>query len=125
MRAAALILALTAACGHERAALVAAHVSTGQGTAGEPLEGASGTLDCPGQLLPQDLGRSDEDGDLRAQHIGAVPFACAVTISMAGYQPYKAALQTVCSAPAQGGCLTVDLRVMLAPEPGKGSGATK
>ena len=125
MRAAALILALAAACGHERAALVAAHVSTGQGTAEEPLEGASGTLDCPGQLLPQDLGKSDEDGDLRAQHIGAVSFACAVTVSMAGYQPYKAVLQNVCAAPAQGGCLTVELRVMLAPEPGKTPGATK
>jgi len=48
-----------------------------------------------------------------------VSFACAMTISMTGYQPYKAALQTVCTAPAQGGCLTVDLRVTLAPEPGK------
>jgi hypothetical protein len=125
MRATLLLLALAAACGHERAALVAAHVSTGQGTAEEPLKGASGTLDCPGQVLPQDLGKSGEDGDLRAQHIGAVPFVCAVTISMAGYQPYKAALQTACSARAQGGCLTVDLRVMLAPQPGKTSGATK
>jgi hypothetical protein len=125
MRAALLLLALATACGHERAALVAARVSTGQGTAEKPIEGASGTLDCPGQTLPQDLGTSDEDGDLRAQHIGAVPVACAVTISMAGYQPYKADLQTVCTAPAQGGCLTVDLRVMLAPEPGKTSGGTK
>jgi hypothetical protein len=125
MRAAALILALAVACGHERAALVAAHVSTGQGTAEQPLEGASGTLDCPGQIVPQDLGKSDEDGDLRAQHIGAVSFACAMTVSMAGYQPYKAALQTVCAAPAQGGCLTVDLRVMLAPESGKTPGAAK
>jgi hypothetical protein len=125
MRAALLLLALAAGCGHERAALVAAHVSAGQETAEEPIEGASGSLDCPGQILPQDLGNSDADGDLRAQHIGAVPFACAVTISMAGYQPYKAALQTACSARAQGGCLTVDLRVTLAPQPGKTSGATK
>jgi hypothetical protein len=125
MRAALLLLALAAGCGHERAALVAAHVSAGQGTAEEPIQGASGSLDCPGQILPQDLGNSDADGDLRAQHIGAVPFACAVTISMAGYQPYKAALQTACSARAQGGCLTVDLRVTLAPQPGKTSGATK
>ena len=51
--------------------------------------------------------------------------ACAVTVSMAGYQPYKAVLQNVCAAPAQGGCLTVELRVMLAPEPGKTPGATK
>ena len=125
MRAAALVLAFAVACGHERAALVALHVSTGQGTAEKPLEGASGTLDCPGELLPQDLGKSDEDGDLRAQHIGAVSFACAVTISMAGYQPYKAALQAVCAAPAHGGCVTVDLRVMLAPEPGKTSATEK
>ena len=121
MRAALMLLALAAACGHERAALVAAHVSSGQGAAEQPIEGASGTLDCPGQVLPQDLGNSGEDGDLRAQHIGAVPFACTVTISMAGYQPYKTALQNACAAPAQGGCLTVDLRVMLAPDPGKGA----
>lgn len=126
MRAALVLLALlAAACGHERAALVAAHVSTGQGAAEESLEGASGTLDCPGELFPQDLGSSDQDGDLRAQHIGAVPFACAVTISMAGYQPYKVALQNACASPARGGCLTVDLRVTLAPETGKTSGEAK
>ncbi|HEX9575032.1 MAG TPA: hypothetical protein VF994_13125 [Myxococcales bacterium] len=125
MRLAAILLALAAACGHGRAALVAAHVSTGQESAQEPLEGASGTLDCPGQLLPQDLGKSDEDGDLRAQHIGAVSLACAMNVAMAGYQPYKAALRDVCTAPAPGGCQTVDVRVVLAPEPGKSSGASK
>ncbi|MFL5312315.1 MAG: hypothetical protein ACJ79H_17925 [Myxococcales bacterium] len=126
MRAAALLLVFAAACGHERAAMIYAHVSTGQGAAEEPLEGASAALDCPGELFPQDLGKSDEDGDLRAQHIGAIPFACAVTIAMAGYQPYKAALQNVCAAQARGGCGTVDLRVTLAPQPGKTSpGAAK
>jgi hypothetical protein len=125
MRAAPLLLAFAAACGHERAALIAAHVTTGQGTAEEALEGASGTLDCPGDLLPQNLGKSDEDGDLRAQHIGAVSFACAMTVSMAGYQPYKAALQNVCAAPAHGACLGVDLRVMLAREAGKAAGTAK
>ena len=125
MRAAVLLLALAAACGHERAALVAAHVSAGQGTAEKALVGASGTLDCPGELFPQDLGKSQKDGDLRAQHIGAVPFACAVTISMSGYQPSKVALQSACAAPVKGGCLTVDLRVTLAPEPAKASGEPK
>ena len=124
-RLAAILLALAAGCGHERATLVAARVSTGQAAAQEPLEGASGTLDCPAQLLPQDLGRSDEDGDLRAQHIGAVSLACALTVSMAGYQPYKAALQQICTAPVPGGCQTVDVTVVLAPEPGKSSGASK
>jgi hypothetical protein len=125
MRLAAILLALAAACGHERAALVAARVSSGQEGAQKPLEGASGTLDCPGQLLPQDLGRSDHDGDLRAQHIGAVSLTCAMNISMAGYQPYKAALRDVCTAPVPGGCQTVDVRVVLAPEPGKSSAGSK
>jgi hypothetical protein len=125
LRLAAILLVLAAACGHERAAVVAARVFTGQEAAQKPLEGASGNLDCPGQLLPQDLGRSDKDGDLRAQHIGAVSLACAMNVSMAGYQPYKAALQDVCTAPVPGGCQTVDVRVVLAPEPGKSSGASK
>jgi hypothetical protein len=125
MRPAAVLLALTAACGHERAALVAARVSSGQEGAQKPLEGASGTLDCPGQLLPQDLGTSDKGGDLRAQHIGAVSLACAMNISVAGYQPYKAALRDVCTGPVPGGCQTVDVRVVLAPEPGKPSGESK
>jgi hypothetical protein len=54
-----------------------------------------------------------------------VPFACAVTISMAGYQPSKVALQSACAAPVKGGCLTVDLRVTPAPEPAKASGEPK
>jgi hypothetical protein len=125
MRLARILVALALGCGHERAALVAARVSTGQGSAEEPLEGARGTLDCPGALLPQDLGASDEDGDLRAQHIGAVPFSCALNVAMAGYQPYKAALQQICAAPAHGGCQTVDVQVVLAPEPSKSSGPSK
>jgi hypothetical protein len=125
VRSAAAILVLAAACGHQRAALVAAHVSTGQGTTEEPVEGANGKLDCPGELLPQDLGTSKKDGDLRAQHIGAVSLACALTISRAGYQPYKAGLQQICAAPAAGGCQTVDLRVVLAPEPAKAPAGTK
>jgi hypothetical protein len=124
-RLAALLLAFAASCGHDRAALIAAHVATGQGDAQEDLEGASGTLDCPGELFPQDLGNSDEDGDLRAQHMGSVPLACSINISMAGYQPYKAALQDVCASPAGGGCQTVDVRIVLAPEPGKSSGGSK
>jgi hypothetical protein len=125
MRLAVVLLALAAACGHERAALVAARVSTGQESAQKPLEGASGTLDCPGQLLPQDLGRSDAQGDMRAQHIGAVSLTCAMNVSKAGYQPYKAALREVCTAPVPAGCQLVDVRVVLAPEPGKSSDGSK
>jgi hypothetical protein len=125
MRLCALLFVLAVACGHQRAAVIGARVSSGQGDAQEPVEGASGALDCPGELFPQDLGKSDEDGDLRAQHIGAVSFTCALTISMAGYQPYKAAMQDVCAARASGGCQTVDLRVVLAPAPGKNAGGAK
>ena len=125
MRISALLLAVVAACGHQRAAVIGARVSSGQGEAQEPVQGASGTLDCPGELFPQDLGKSDEDGDLRAQHIGAVPLTCALTIAMAGYQPYKAAMQDVCAARASGGCQAVDLRVVLAPAPNKNAGGTK
>ena len=125
MRRMALLLLALLGCGHERAAVVAAHVTTGQETAPEAIEGASGTLDCPGAFVPQDLGKSDEDGDLRAQHIGAVPLACSVTISMAGYQPYTALLQKVCGAAVTGGCLTAEMRVVLAPAPGKPSGTSR
>lgn len=125
MRLCALLLATMAACGHERASVIGAKVSSGQGEAQEPVEGASGTMDCPGELFPQDLGKSDEDGDLRAQHIGAVPFTCAVTIAREGFQPFKAAMQDVCAARTSSGCQAVDLRVVLAPAPGKNAGGTK
>ena len=119
------VLALAAGCGHGRAAVVAAHVASGQGDDQEDLEGAGGTLDCPGDLTPQDLGTSNEDGELRAQHMGGVSLACAMNISKAGYRPYKAALQDVCSALDSGRCQTVDVRVVLVPEPGKSQGASK
>lgn len=115
---AALLLVLAAACGHGRAALLVAHVSSAPGDE-EGLEGASASLDCPGDLTPQDLGSSDEDGELRAMHMGAVSLACAVNVSKAGYQPYRALLQDVCIALDSGRCQTVDVRVILAPQPGK------
>ena len=121
----ALLVALAAGCGHGRAALLAAHVATGQGDAQEDLEGASGRLDCPGEMFPQDLGNSNEDGDLRAQHMGAVSLSCAMNISKSGYLPYKVFLQDVCSALDSGRCQTVDVRVVLVPEPGKSQGASK
>jgi len=37
----------------------------------------------------------------------------------------KVALQTCLRAPVKGGCLTVDMRVTLAPEPAKTSGEPK
>jgi len=119
MRLAALLLVLAAACGHDRAALVAAHVTGGSGDAQQAVEGASGTLDCPDEPFPRQLGRSDEDGELRAQHVGTVPLACTVTISKSGYRQFKALLRDVCGAPAGRGCQTAELRVTLVPEPGK------
>jgi len=113
-----LLVVLVAACGHGRAAFLAAHVSSPPEDA-DGLKGASGTLDCPGDLTPQDLGTSDEDGELRAQHVGAVSLACAMNVSKAGYQPYRALLQDVCTALDSGRCQAVDVRVVLAPQPGK------
>jgi hypothetical protein len=120
MRGAAFLVFFAAACGHERATLIAAHVTGGQGNAQEAVEEASGTLECPDELFPQELGSSDPDGDLRAQHIGALPMACTVTISKAGFRPYQALLRDVCGTPAHGGCRTAELRVVLAPDAGKG-----
>jgi len=125
MRLATLLLLVTAACGHERATILAIRVTSGQANAQEPLKGADGALDCPGQMLPQDLGESNQDGDLRAQHVGAVPLACVVTISMAGFQPYRAAVQDICATRTDGGCRTVDLRVALAPVPAKAGSGSK
>src|SRR5690349_5346067 len=68
MRLAVLLLLVTAACGHERATILAFRVTSGQANAPEPVKGADGALECPGQMLPQDLGESDPDGILRAQH---------------------------------------------------------
>ena len=48
-----------------------------------------------------------------------------MNITMAGYRPFKATLRDVCTAPDSGGCQAVDVRVVLAPEPGKPSGESK
>ncbi len=113
MRGAFFVL-LLAGCGHERAAMVAARVVTGGATAERPAQGASMTLKCPG-AMPQDLGRGDENGELRAQHIGAVPIACLVTVAHPGYEQYTARLADVCTVIEPGGCQTAELRVMLLP----------
>ena len=122
---AALLVILAAGCWHGQAAVVAAHVAGGDASADSDLQGASGTLDCPGDLTPQDLGSSDEDGDLRAQHMGAISLSCAMNVSKAGYRPYKAFLQDVCSALDSGRCQNVDVRIVLIPEPGKSQGGSK
>lgn len=125
MRLAVLLLLVTAACGHERATILAFRVTSGQANAPEPVKGADGALDCPGQMLPQDLGESDPDGILRAQHIGAVPLVCAITISMDGFLPYKAAVRDVCATRTDGGCRTIDLQVALAKAPAKAGSGSK
>jgi hypothetical protein len=125
MRRALLLAVLTAACGHQRAALVSAHVTGGPSDAPEVVQGASGTLDCPDEVFPQDLGNSDASGDLRAQHIGAVPLACTVTVAKAGFQPYKALVRDTCAAAVRGGCQTAELRAVLVPQPGKNTASAK
>jgi hypothetical protein len=117
MRRGVLVLLLFA-CGHERAAMVGARVGIRQGAAEQPAEGASMTLKCP-DATAQDLGRGDKNGEVRAQHIGAVPLACLVTVTHPGYEEHTVRLADVCTVLAPGGCQIAELEVVLVPAAGK------
>ena len=111
---------LLCACAHDRAAVVSAHVVTAQGSSQATADGASGTLTCP-NAMPQDLGTVDEDGQLRAQHIGAVALECTVTIALRGYQPFTARIADACTARDSGRCANAEIQAVLAAAPQGGS----
>jgi hypothetical protein len=125
MRSALVACLLLCACGHERAAVISARVMKPESGTQTAAEGASGTLTCP-NAIPQDLGTVDEDGQLRAQHIGAIPLECTVTIALRGYQPFTARVVDICKEVASKACANADLAVLLAAAAqGTGSNAGK
>jgi hypothetical protein len=114
MRAHAACLLLLA-CGHERASVISAKVLRAESGMQLAAEGASGTLTCPSTLMPQDLGTVDDVGELRAEHIGAIPLECTVTIALSGYQPFTARVVDVCKQPASPkACAQADIAAVLA-----------
>ena len=115
---------LLCACAHERAAVVSAHVTTAEGSAQATAEGATGTLTCP-NAAPQDLGTVDLDGQLRAQHMGAVSLACIVTIALPGYQPFNARIEDVCTARDGGACGNAQIEGVLTAAKGNASKPAK
>ena len=64
-----------------RASLVSAHVTRPESGTQIAAEGAKGTLTCP-NTMQQDLGTAADDGRMNAQHIGAVPLECTVTVAL-------------------------------------------
>jgi hypothetical protein len=124
MRRVLLLSVLFCACGHERAAIISAHVVTAQGSAQATAENATGTLTCP-NATTQDLGTVDLDGQLRAQHMGAISLACTVTIALQGYQPLNARVVDVCKARNDGGCANAQIEGVLTAAKGDGSKPAK
>jgi len=121
MRGATVTLLLLCACGHERATVISARVMKVESGKQIAADGASGTLTCP-SAMPQDLGTSDEEGQLSAQHIGAIPLECTVTIALRDYQPFTARVLDVCKEPGVGVCANADVAAVLAAA-AKGSGS--
>jgi hypothetical protein len=124
MRPAVACLLLLVACGHERAALVSAHATRTESGTQIAAEHAIGTLTCP-NVLPQDLGSGDVNGDLRAQHVGAVPLECTVTVALSGYQPFTARVADVCKEVAGKACASAEFAAVLAAATGSGPNAGK
>jgi hypothetical protein len=113
MRPAVLCLLLFA-CGHERATVISARVLRPESGTQIAAEGAVGTLTCP-ETLPQDLGIVDEDGQLRAQHLGPIPLECTVTIALSGYRPFTARVVDVCKqVVGRNACAAADIAAVLA-----------
>jgi hypothetical protein len=125
MRRAAIACLLLCACGHERATVVSARVMKVESGKEIAAEGASGTLTCP-SAMPQDLGISDDEGQLRADHIGPILLECTVTIALGNYQPFTARVRDVCKEPGAGVCANADVAAVLAASVnGSGSNAGK
>jgi hypothetical protein len=124
MRFAAVTFLLFCACGHERASLVSAHVTRAEGATQIPAEGAKGMLTCP-NTLEQDLGIAADDGRLNAQHIGAVPLECTVTVALTGYQPFTARIVDVCKELVPRACSHAEVAAALMASQGSGSKAGK
>jgi hypothetical protein len=124
MRRVVLLCVVICACGHARAAVIAAHVVTSEGSAQATAEGASGTLTCP-NAAPQDLGTVDLDGQLRAQHMGPISLACTVTIALQGYQPLNSRIVDVCKARDGGACADAQIDGVLTAAKGDGSKPAK
>jgi hypothetical protein len=124
MRFAAVTFLLFCACGHERASLVSAHVTRAEGATQIAADGAKGTLTCP-NTLQQDLGTAAGDGRMNAQHIGAVPLECTVTIVLTGYQPFATRIVDVCKELAPRACSNAEVTAALIASQGSGSKAGK
>ena len=124
MRRVLVLCVLVCACGHERAAVISAHVVTAEGSAQATAEGASATLTCP-TAAPQDLGTVDLDGQLRAQHMGPISLACTVTIALQGYQPFNSRVADVCKARDGGACANAHIEGVLTAAKGDGSKPAK
>jgi hypothetical protein len=124
MRTAAVGCLLLCACAHERATVVSARVMRSEGGTQIAAEGATGIMTCP-NTLPQDLGNVDEDGQLRAQHMGRIPLECTVTISLARYQPFTVRIVDVCKEVVSGACANADVGAVLVAVAEGGSNAGK
>ena len=125
MRFAAVTFLLLCACGHERASLVSAHVTRPESGTQIAAEGAKGTLTCP-NTMQQDLGTAADDGRMNAQHIGAVPLECTVTVALTGYQPFTARIVDVCKELVPRACSNAEVAATLvAASQGSGSKAGK
>jgi hypothetical protein len=111
---------LVCACGHERATVVSARVLRTESGSQLAAKGATGALTCP-NALQQDLGTVDDQGQLRAQHIGAIPLECTVTIALSRYQPFTVRVVDVCKEPAGKLCANADIAAVLAATQQKGS----
>jgi hypothetical protein len=115
---------LACACGHERATVVTARVLRPESGTQVAAQGATGALTCP-NALQQDLGTVDEEGQLQAQHIGAIPLECTISIALNGYQPFTVRVVDVCKEPAGKLCANADIAAVLAAAQQKGSNAGK
>jgi hypothetical protein len=118
------VCVLLCACGHDRAAIISAHIVTAEGSPQATAEGASGTLTCPNAAL-QDLGTVDLDGQLRAQHIGAISLACTVTVAFRGYQPLNVRIEDVCKARDGAACAAAQIEGTLTATKGNASKPAK
>jgi hypothetical protein len=77
--------------------------------------GAKVDLVCADASKNRELGRTDEQGSLRAEGEGTVPLACKLQVSAAGLKPVQYPVADVCQEQNGDGCREVALKTVLAP----------
>ena len=110
---ASLLVLFGAACAHEAASNMRAHVMEQTSpTTVAPVQGAHVVMRCPDGLT-EDLGMTDSSGLLRISPSTAPALDCKLTVARPGYAEQSTNVGDVCAAKAANVCTALNLTAVL------------